>query len=125
MSNTKEISVRQIGQNMIVTINGEVTTRRMPNKVEREELKTLVKDFNSKPTKKLDKLIESMMSGVIPPAKTSDTSVTKAKKAKVIKEKAAEPVKLDMTLEDVANFLRQNGYNVQERTASTSRGGEY
>ena len=56
-----KISLKQVGQNVIVMIGEKKTSRKLEDKAERENLKSLVMSYEKKPTLKAEKEIRKIM----------------------------------------------------------------
>ena len=99
-----EVSIKQIGQNLILNLEGEVYTKRVEDKVERESIKSLVKqglESKSKAAKsKIAKLLKSKF--------TSSTKQVKEKESilKTAAKKIAKKV-TTATTKKVANNSKE------------------
>lgn len=118
----KEISFRQIGQNIIVVINGTQYSRRVVEKTERENIKKDVEIYNTKNSVKLEKSIIDFMTvdtkernQKIKEAKSANKKVDNKPKAaskkvdKEVKAKALEESKKAKTNEPKASSYRRKG----------------
>lgn len=96
-----EVSIKQIGQNLILNLEGEIYTKRVEDKVERESIKSLVKqglESKSKAAKsKIAKLLKSKF--------TSSTKQVKEKESilKTAAKKIAKKVTTTTTKKAVKN----------------------
>lgn len=120
----KEISFRQIGQNIIVVINGTQYSRRVVEKTEREGIKKDVEIYNTKNSVKLEKSIIDFM--------TVDTKERnqKIKEAKSSIKKAdnkpkAASKKVDREVKAKALIESKKAKVNEPKTSSYRRSGEW
>ena len=84
-----KISLKQVGQNVIVMFGEEKTSRKLEDKAERENLKSLVMSYEKKPTLKAEKEIRKIMEAKKLEEKTKAEVITKSS-SKVVKEKVSK-----------------------------------
>lgn len=126
----KTISGKQMGQNIILVIDGEKHSKRFPDKEGRTEVLELVQKYNKKNTKTgLERILKLMKKEESKGVEKVNKDVEKLKKD----EKAPESTGKLTKEEEIAKakkLLEENGMEVKEKTASSSRatrkrGGEY
>lgn len=117
----KTISGKQMGQNIILVIDGNKHSKRFPNQDERKETLDLVKKYNEKNTKiGLARILEAMN-------KDTSTGTEKVKKDidKMSKsENAPVSTSKSTSSEEIAKakkLLEDNEYTVSKKTSSSSR----
>lgn len=138
-----EIILKQVGQNLIVQIEGETFTKKVEDKEERETIKSMVKDANSsdKKYKTLMPKIKKVLAAVVERKKEEAKKLEKAKKEKEkeikeVKEKSTSKPKktIDKTaeleerikaLEKELRDEKEKNNNREHKTGSDTRRREW
>lgn len=128
----EQIKVKQIAQNIIITIGNETFTKKMEVKEEREALKSKVASYEKKPTKKLVEEIRKIMTAKGEAKKIEEKVKKKLEKKevkKIIKDKkdikTLDKIKLlEKEVKELKDKLSK--YEVKEiPNAAKGRSGEY
>jgi thioredoxin-like negative regulator of GroEL len=129
--NSKEITLKQFGQNIAIVIDGKSFSKRFIDAQKREELKELVKKYNSKNIIKIEKeIINLMLEGKTTEKERKEKAVEKIKKE--AKEKApnkpktkAPAVKVltkEQKLAEAKKLLEEDGFIVSKQAPATYTG---
>lgn len=127
MSKAKEeIGLKQVGQNVMLNIKGEGFSRRIVDKEEREELKTLVAGYNKRNSKAKEK---SILAIIQKGKSTEKQRVSKARKSSVTqtRKKVVEkaPVVKKSKEDEIAEakkLLKDEGFEVSKKAPKTHVG---
>jgi hypothetical protein len=113
---------RQVGQNLLITINNVTETLKVADKAIRDNLKAEISSLVEKSNTKTKAALNKIISNFKVPAKNVEKIVEKV----VEKKAAVKKTKTTMTLEDAKKMLEQEGYTVAKATTyPTRRSGEY
>jgi hypothetical protein len=103
----QEIKIKQVGQNLFVTIdNDKVLTKKFDTKEERENVKSLVTAYTQKPTKKQYDVIVKLMT--VNTVKEKEKKVIEKKIAKQATKKLESKPKITKEAEEIAKLIEEN-----------------
>lgn len=123
----KEISVRTVGRNVLMKIDGESFSRAVKSKEDREAIKEKVLAYNKRNSLKKEKeIIKFMLENKSTPTERKEV-VKKAVAKKTVKPKTKKLTKAQ-EIEKAKKLLEENNYSVNEKRAKqarVSRRGEY
>lgn len=120
----KEISFRQIGQNIIVVINGTQYSRRVIEKTGRENIKKDVEAYNTKNSVKLEKSIIDFMT-VNTKERNQKLKEAKSSTKKADNKPKAASKKVDEEVKAKALKESKKAKINEPKTSSYSRSGEW
>ena len=112
-STDSAINLRQIGQNILVTIDNKDYSKRFPNRANREVLKGKVEAYNKRPSKaKLKEIVDIMAGG-----KTTEEERKATVKAGKVEEKpkVADNKAKNEEIERAKKLLMQEGYIISQQ----------
>ena len=121
----KNINLKQIGQNIIITIDNETITRKIADKEAREAIKEAVISYNKKATKKGEKEITAFLNAKEEKKCVKEVAVVKAKK---IDKKKIAAVKNKTVSTSTKVLAKEEAKKVEKKVATVSpykRSGEY
>lgn len=120
----KEISFRQIGQNIIVVINGTQYSRRVVEKTEREDIKKDVEIYNTKNSAKLEKSIIDFMT-VNTKERNQKLKEAKSSTKKAVSKPEVASKKVDREVKAKALKESKKAKVNEPKASSYSRSGEW
>lgn len=126
----KKISGKQMGQNIILVVDGKKLSKRFPEKSDRTEVLELVQKYNKKNSNtSLDKILSMMEKDTAKGEDKVNKDTEKLKKSEEAPESTSKLSK-EEEIERAKKLLEKNGHQVIKKTASSSRatrrrGGEY
>ena len=121
----KNINLKQIGQNIIITIDNETITRKIADKEAREAIKEAVISYNKKATKKGEKEITAFLNAKEETKRVKEVAVVKAKK---IDKKKIAAVKNKTVSTSTKVLAKEEAKKAEKKVATVSpykRSGEY
>ena len=123
----KKIIFKQIGQNIILKTEENTYSKRIIEKTNREEIKKLIENYNSKPSKTtLNKILKYFKKEDKEKLQNQSKKEKIEKVKKIEKEKTNKPSNKE--LQKAKKLLQDNNYNVTAKTApstTTGRKPEY
>lgn len=123
---SKEISFKSVGRNVILVIDNQKFTKAFKEKVERDNLKSLVEGYNKRNSLKKEKEIINIMLAEKVTAKERKEEVQKASPKKAKKPTTTKKPVNKMTEKEAKLMLEKAGYTVAKvAPKSRRRGGEY
>lgn len=120
----KKISFRQIGQNIIVVINGTQYSRRVAEKAGRENIKEDVEMYNTKNSAKLEKSIIDFMT-VNTKERNQKLKEAKSSTKKAVSKPKAASKEVDKEVKAKALKASKEAKIYEPKASSYSRSGEW
>lgn len=117
----EKVTLKQVGQNITIVIDGEVTTRKIADKEERESIKATVAAFNEKPLKKHQAAIQKFVKAKKQKEEVSEAAILKKKE--VAKKAKTKPVSVKEARK--AEEAKKVEQATPVKRAYVGRGGEW
>ena len=116
----KKIIFKQIGQNIILKTEENTYSKRIIEKTNREEIKKLIENYNSKPSKTtLNKILKYFKKEDKEKLQNQSKKEKIEKVKKIEKEKTNKPSNKE--LQKAKKLLQDNNYNVTAKTAAPTK----